>query len=112
MLAEELLTAGRKVWPTRHRGRYADVRVLLLQWENDDLGVSAELKELEDMFRCLYRYNTERWSIPAQKPDRSLKKKITEFIDEYEGPDTLLIVYYGGHAQPNVMPGESPDWVS
>ena len=111
-LADQLLDAARKVWPTRHRSKYQDVRVLLLYWSDDDLGVFPELRELEDTFRCLYKYHTECWQIPVAKPDRSLKRKITGFIESFESKDTLLIVCYGGHGRRNVMPGESPDWVS
>ncbi|KAH8884958.1 hypothetical protein GQ53DRAFT_879199 [Thozetella sp. PMI_491] len=111
-LAEKLLTAARKVWPTRNRSRYKDVRVLLLHWDEDDLGVKEEVRDLEATFRELYHYHTESWQIRSEKPDRELKKKILQFVEEYESEDTLLIVYYAGHARPNSMPGEAPDWVS
>ena len=52
------------------------------------------------------------WEIHPTKPDRELKKKVLQFVEDYESQDTLMIVYYAGRAWPNVMPGESPDWLS
>lgn len=111
-LTDGLLTAARKAWPSRHRSQYKAVRVLLLYWTEDDLGVRQEVQELDATFRELYHYETESWMIPSQKPDRQLKKKIAQFTEDFEDIDTLLVVYYAGHARPNAMPNECPEWVS
>ena len=44
--------------------RYKEVHVLLLSWECDNLGVAAEVLELQDVFRQIYHYEVEEWKIP------------------------------------------------
>lgn len=89
---------------------YSAVHVLLLCWEEDDLGVRKEVRDLEATFKELYTYDTEIWSIGSEKPDRELKKKVIGFVQQWEGVDRLLIVYYAGHAIPNQNPAASPMW--
>ena len=78
--------------------RYKEVHVLLLNWEDDDLGVFREVVELEDVFRKDYGCRTvERWEIPSLKPYSNLEDKLYLFRKNYSSSDNLLIVYYAGH---------------
>ena len=78
--------------------RYKEVHVLLLSWEDDDLGVVDEVVELEDVFRKDYGCETvERWEIPSLKPYSNLEDKLYLFRKNYSSCDNLLIVYYAGH---------------
>jgi hypothetical protein len=43
------------------------------------------------------------------KPDKALKRRMLEFLDE-DGEETLLILYYGGHAKKSVQSNEAPIW--
>lgn len=81
--------------------RYDNVHVLLLNWEEDLLGVSVEIAELRDVFRNTYHYDTEEWHIPSNRSHNSLVKRITEFLEACEDRKNLLIVYYAGHGRLN-----------
>ena len=80
----------------RRLSRYREVHVLLLSWEDDNLGVVTEVSELRDVFRQVYRYNVEQWRIPSDHSYKALRKQITRFLDEFEDQNNLLIIYYGG----------------
>ena len=79
---------------------YANVHVLLLQWEEDDLNVRSERERLQTVFAA-YGFKTETWLIPSDKSYRRLTVKLSEFVDKYEDEKGLMIVYYGGHATIN-----------
>ena len=85
----------------RAKCRYKWIHVLLLSWEADDLGVAKEIAELQDTFDNIYHYEVENWKIPSNRSHNSLNRRLTNFIDDYEGEDILLIVYYGGHGNMN-----------
>ena len=58
-LGKILTNAGNAAFPNRGRSRYKEAHVLLLSWEDDDLGVIDEVTELQDVFQHMYRYETE-----------------------------------------------------
>ncbi|KAH7377993.1 hypothetical protein BKA64DRAFT_714496 [Cadophora sp. MPI-SDFR-AT-0126] len=98
--AEALELSANRALPNRGLTRYKDVQVLLLRWEEDELEVEWELNDLAKVFRD-YGFSTDPWLIPTQSPLRKMMAKALKFIDDHESPDTLLIVYYGGHAKIN-----------
>lgn len=108
-LAEDLQASVQAVWPSRHEFRYAKVEVLLLSWKDDDLGVAKEVVELQNVFEHLYRYHVQAYQIPNVKPDKELKRRMLEFLDN-DGADTLLILYYAGHAKKSPQSNEAPTW--
>lgn len=60
------------------------------------------LPELEDLEVCLrenYNFETDVFAIPSDNPHLDLMLKIGDMIKKYESEDTLLVVYYGGHAR-------------
>ena len=61
---EHLNRAAKTVLPRTSR-RYRDVVVLLLRWQDDDLGTETEVTDLECVFRDMYHYRTERYLIPS-----------------------------------------------
>lgn len=83
----------------------------MLSWEDDDLNVLFEIRELEKIFLASYRYAVESWRIPSEKPATRLQVRLAEFV-EYDGPETLLIVYYAGHAIQDEQRSEPPVWIS
>ena len=94
-----------KAYPVHQRSRNPRVGVLLLSFEEDDLGVAAEIAPLQEVFEKNYRYESEAWQIPSRSPLARLSSKLHEFREKYcddnrEPYDALplLIVYYGGHA--------------
>ena len=82
---------------------YTTVKVLLLNWSNQDLGqvIFDETEELKAVFADLYCFDTESYQIPAKLGSRSLLVKLSQVLLEIDGkcPDAkkLLIVYYNGH---------------
>lgn len=109
-LLSHLTDAVSAAWPDRFNARYRKVKVLLMSWEKDDLGVEAEIRQLESVFSGLYHYDTETWKIPSKRPAVDLSRKIADLVDAYDREGNLLILYYGGHARPNEQPGGSPVW--
>ncbi|KAJ4294458.1 hypothetical protein N0V90_008149 [Kalmusia sp. IMI 367209] len=95
--AEDLSVAVNAAWPTRHESRYSEVQVLLLSWEDDDLGVLHEIGDLERTFRDLFNYEVTKWRIPKHKPERKLNLQVGDFLENHDSNDHLLIVYYAGH---------------
>jgi len=57
-------------WPTRKKSQYQDVHVLLLSWEDDNLGVEQEIKRLGYVFGNLYRFDVQEFRIPRKNPLR------------------------------------------
>ncbi|KAM7196233.1 hypothetical protein V8F33_006345 [Rhypophila sp. PSN 637] len=100
-------------WATRSLP-YLRVAVLLLHWEEDDLGVEDEISELQDLLTRFFRYAVEPWVIPKGKPKRvymALMKKLHDFTEAHDTQDTLLWIYYGGHARQDPRyPGRGPVW--
>jgi tetratricopeptide (TPR) repeat protein len=93
---EHLNRAAKSVLPRvsrRHSGAY----VLLLRWEDDDLGTETEVSDLEEVFRDVYHYNTERYLIPSVDPTTQLEYRLNDFRRAYDNGTNLLIIYYGGH---------------
>ncbi len=80
--------------------RYKEVHALLLSWEADTLGAIEEVLELRDVFRQDYCYDAEEWRIPSVHSFRALRQRIGKFLDDFEGVESLLIVYYGGRMYP------------
>ncbi|KAK3384604.1 hypothetical protein B0T24DRAFT_544890 [Lasiosphaeria ovina] len=103
----ELITTR---WPTRFTS-HLKVYVLLISWENDDLGVDRELRALKQVFQVLYNYAVEEWEIPSVDAYFSLLERVRNFVNQSNDEDTLFILYYGGHAyQEHGQPG--PIWCS
>ena len=98
---EELEIAFTKTLEGRYRdGKtgYNRVGALFLTWEEDDLQCKVtEVDALRKLFTEGFRYETEHFEIPKQRWQTALQKKIADFNYEYDSPDCLAIIYYGGH---------------
>jgi hypothetical protein len=111
-VTRRLQAAVDETWKTRDQKGYSEVHVLLLRWEEDDLKVAVELEELGIIFSKCYNYSVELWRIPSEKPATKLQRRLADYVDNFDTPNTLLIVYYAGHAMQNEQRDESPIWVS
>jgi len=100
-----------EVWQNRHGSRYKYVRMLLVYWEADDLGVLREIGILKHVFSDLFFYDVSQYAIPNHCPDRSLKRRVLDFV-EGDCKDTLLIFYYAGHAFINTNRHDAPVWTA
>ncbi|KAK0516424.1 hypothetical protein JMJ35_001027 [Cladonia borealis] len=97
---EDLTNAAAGAFP-KGKSRYKEVHVLLLSWEDDRLGVTKEINELRSVLDQTYHYHTEEWKIPSRRSHNSLIRRLTDFLDDYESKENLLLVYYGGHGHLN-----------
>lgn len=78
---------------------YDRVSVLAFHWANDDMGVDKLESELLDVFRNIYGFEAESWTIPvAGKPEKQLAKKLVSWTEDHEGERALRIYIYSGHA--------------
>jgi hypothetical protein len=109
-LLSQLDFAVKAAWTSRHQPKYVDVKVLLMSWESDDLGVQVEIDILESVFREVYRYHVKAWKIPDILPGRQANFEVKTFVDQGGNSDNLLIVYYAGHAMPNPEHSGLPIW--
>lgn len=97
--------------------KYDQVEALLLQWEDDDLGVNTEIQKLDRLFRSHFNFTTYLRRIPSKDADDYLTSAIVHFRKGKSFRD-LLIVYYGGHAAGSIWVANrtptSPtlDWLS
>ncbi len=71
----------------------------MLHWKSDDLFVLPELEDLEKCFREHYNFGTDIFSIPSENPHLELMLRIGELVKQFEAEETLLVVYYAGHAK-------------
>ncbi|PVH68758.1 alpha/beta-hydrolase [Cadophora sp. DSE1049] len=83
---------------------YPEVRVLIIRWEHDDLGVVVEITELEKRFRTLHFTIDPHVVIPgeteADNPAaaEALRDAVTN-VRRSVTKEELLIVYYAGHGK-------------
>lgn len=109
-VASDINAAIQAVWPKRHEIRYSQAHVLLLSWEHDDLGVDTEIRDLKLVFQTHYRFEVEEHQISNTKPDKDVKRRVMNFLDDNDGADTVLIIYYGGHARRGEHSNEGSIW--
>lgn len=87
------------VFPTTSHSKYSSAHVLLLRWQDDDLGVSDESEALAEVFAEQYHFEVSVGLIPSDSPSRWLSRKILNFIEvDEDSRQTLKIVWYGGHS--------------
>jgi len=110
--AEDLQAAINAAWPTRNKTRYNKVNVLLLSWEDDNLGVEQEISRLGHVFSNLYRFDVQDFKIPRKTPGRATISRLSTFLLEVDGRDGLLILYYAGHARLSHQTNEPPIWAA
>jgi hypothetical protein len=96
-----VIQAASSIFPNKGRSRYKDVRVLLLRWEEDTMGVQYELDDLAETFKSTYGFETEIWQIPTIKSHFALMGRALQVVQDYGKADNLLIVYYAGHGLMN-----------
>ena len=109
--AEDLQLAIAAAWPTRRDSHYERVHVLLLSWEDDNLGVEQEIKRLGHVFSNLYQFDVREFRIPRKTPGRATISQVSTFLG-MDAHDTLFIVYYAAHARLSHQTNEPPIWAA
>ena len=106
------LTQGLSKYTARGTREYESVRVLLLFWADDDLGVLREVLDVTAMFRDVFHYDVIQFVIPSERSEASLSREINSFVYEYGLEDSLLIIYYSGHADPDRDGNQESIWAA
>jgi len=109
---ESLLAKELSDYRPRRARRYAAINVLLLSWEDDDIGVADEISALGDMFRHDFNYAVWPYKIPSQDAETSLNFTIARFVSSFGREDSLIVVYYGGHGGPKVATKSPCTWAA
>ncbi|MCJ1278807.1 hypothetical protein MMC21_006625 [Puttea exsequens] len=77
---------------------YTRVGVLFLTWAEDDMQCKeTEVDRLRDIFAADFKFETDYYEIPSERWRTGLLKKVAAFMWDYDSPDCLAIIYYGGH---------------
>lgn len=105
VLWTNIMNEGRYQNPSR----YDKVEVLLLCWKVSDLDTTYEVEDLRKVFEEDFGYHTTTMYLNAnskKKLQTHLNRHVAKFVDDYNDPNTLIIVYYGGHGGPGDFLGE------
>jgi hypothetical protein len=79
---------------------YSTVKVLMIRWKDSTQeDFKTQLKRLAREFTA-HNYDVEEYEIESEKPQQSLSTRLLSFLS-YDGRNTMLILYYGGHALNN-----------
>jgi hypothetical protein len=77
---------------------YRVVHVLLLEWEEDDLGMNQAVSELRSVFEGTFGFESVKsFKIPSRRSYNALEARLQEFKQQNSSEQNLLIVYYSGH---------------
>jgi hypothetical protein len=77
---------------------YREVHVLLLEWEEDDLGVDQVVNELMSVFKNTFGFESvQSFKIPSRRSYKALDARLQGFTQQNSSEQNLLIVYYSGH---------------
>ncbi|KAF8851256.1 hypothetical protein BDZ45DRAFT_750839 [Acephala macrosclerotiorum] len=83
---------------------YTHVNVLLLYWEEDDLGCQKELKKLTGVLEEHFHYQFTSSLFPLGdllEWSPLLQREISEFVLKHSLESTLTVIYYAGHGDPD-----------
>ena len=85
--------------------KYRRVAVLLLSWDplHDDLKVAKEVGDLKKTFEGDFNYEVKWMTFPCDEPgdvQLEVTAKISAWVNAYNSPENLLIIYYAGHGRP------------
>ncbi|KAI4595699.1 Phosphatidylinositol-4-phosphate 5-kinase [Pestalotiopsis sp. 9143b] len=94
---------------TKHNA-HEKVSALLLSWhpDVDDLKTDQEVRDLEEVFKSTFKYETTRATLTngAKKSAQiQVHRHLSQFVYDNDDGNTLLIIYYAGHGRPGKDPG-------
>ncbi|KAL8754706.1 MAG: hypothetical protein Q9199_004154 [Rusavskia elegans] len=88
---------------------YEQVEVLLLCWKVCDMDTTSEVNDLRRVFEVVFGYHATTEFLDAnskQKLQVQVNARVAKFVEDCDGPNTLLIVYYAGHGLPGQFFGD------
>lgn len=101
LLADELSRSLQRGF--RHSGEYESVNVLLVYWEDDDLGCLEEINAFKSLFVHGWHYDVHMVSIPTERSQAALQSDLSQFVLLYGSTvQSLLVIYYAGHGDPSI----------
>jgi hypothetical protein len=107
-IKSELETTASRVLSLPHGGRYSNVLVILICWQDDEEpGVPGAVEDLAGIFDKYYHFTFEIIKIPPSSSDgcknsyRWLSRIINDFTENSDTRDVLKIVYYNGYTFPD-----------
>lgn len=91
--------------PYKNPSTYRKVEALFLSWakNSDDLATREEVNRLKSVLETRFNYHVQLKLLDnyiERKLQVRINKIVAEFVDEHDGTNTLLIVYYAGHGRP------------
>lgn len=95
------------------RGKdYAAVSVLMLLWQDDDLGCLAEVKQFSSLLETDFRYSVRQFLIPSDRPHASLNRAVSDFLYSNGSYGNLVLIYYAGHGDPDLEGERDAVWAA
>lgn len=94
---------------TTGESRYKKAHVLLMSWEDGSYEIDWNIGRLAHVFSHLYHFDVERFEIPQSRPANAAAIRVSKFLQN-DGSDTLLIVYYAGHARLSKQANDLSIW--
>ena len=89
------------------RNQYKRVSVLMFYWEESDHeGFEEEARSLGEFFSGDFHFEVDYYAIPSEQSHVKLDTRINLLLNECGHRDHLIIIYYGGHGDPNDDEGE------
>ena len=95
--------AERALFSDSDRQPYKHVAALMALCDNDDMGFRPLHDELAKIFRRVYGYMVEQYTIQSdctsQESQRMLSEQLKVFNGKHDGPENLIIYVYAGHSR-------------
>ncbi|KAL4917859.1 hypothetical protein BDW62DRAFT_201412 [Aspergillus aurantiobrunneus] len=91
---------------------YRQATVLALSWEEDDLGVIQEIRQLKTLFNDLLNFEFREYAIPSDRPQAALFCVLADFVLKFGEKGNLIVIYYGGHGDPDLDGDKQSVWAA
>jgi len=79
---------------------FEEVGVLLVTWRDDDLFCrDSEVPRLRNIFANKFGFTVREYQIPSERSATGLARALANFAYDFDSPNKMAIVYYGGHGQ-------------
>ncbi|KAL8754111.1 MAG: hypothetical protein Q9199_004578 [Rusavskia elegans] len=91
---------------------YNAVTVLMLLWQDDDLGCLAEVKQFSASLQSHFGYKVQLFFIPSIRPEASLCRAISDFLYDYGSSGNLVMLFYAGHGDPDLGGERQAVWAA
>lgn len=91
---------------------YHNIEVLMLCWDQEfvDLATQEEVEKLKTVFEDKLGFHATIAKLSLKPGGRKIQvqvnQKVAKFVNDHDGPNNLLIVYYAGHGKPGQTPGD------